>query len=166
MQLYPVYRYTGLNSRERLLETIQTKTGGTMLKNLLFALIIILPVTLISGGLTYWRAEPLTQEKTGEASPKQAEMSAATLTRAAVAFSVLFGLIVAALYIWMAGLWPNAAFNVFLGLAIVLTILFNVAAVVIRTTEQMSGVPECIALNTLFGIGYGWLLPLLIGRLG
>lgn len=137
-----------------------------MFKNLLSALIIILPVTLVSGGLTYWRAEPLTEEKTDEASLKEPGMSAATLTFAAVAFSVLFGLISAALYTWMAGRWPKTAFNVYLGLAIGLTVLFNVAAAVVRTTEKLGGIPECIALNTLFGIGYGWLLPLLFGRLG
>jgi hypothetical protein len=135
-----------------------------MFKNLLTALIVILPVTLLSGGLTYWRAGPLTEEKTEQV--KGPEMSAATLTFAAVAFSVIFGLIAAVLYTWMTGRWPGTAFNVYLGLAIGLTILFNVAAVIVRTTEKMSGIPECIALNTLFGIGYGWLLPLLIGRLG
>ncbi len=137
-----------------------------MFKNLLTALIVILPVTLVSGGLTYWRAGPLTEEKTDQAAPKGPEMSAATLTFAAVACSVLFGLIAAALYTWMSGRWPGTAFNVYLGLAIALTVLFNVAAAVVRTTAKMSGIAECIALNTLFGIGYGWLLPLLIGRLG
>ena len=99
-----------------------------MFKNLLTALIVILPVTLISGGLTYWRAEPLTEEKTDEASLKGPEVSAATLTFAAVAFSILFGLIAAALYTWMADRWPGTAFNVYLGLAIGLTILFAVDA--------------------------------------
>jgi hypothetical protein len=159
MRLRPVYRYT-----VKYENTI--KIGGTMFENLLTALVIILPVTLLSGGLTYWRAGPLADEKTDEAPSKGPEVSAATLTRAAIAFSVLFGLVAAALYTWIAGRWPSTAFDVFLGLAIVLTILFNVAAVVIRRTEKMSGIPECIALNTLFGMGYGWLLPLLIGHVG
>lgn len=135
-----------------------------MFKNLLTALIVILPVTLLSGGLTYWRAEPLTEEKTAEASSEEPEISATVLTFAAVAFSIIFGLIAAALYTWMIGRWPATAFNVYLGLAIGLTIFFSVAAAIVRPAAKMSGVPECIALHILFGAGYGWLLPLLIGR--
>ncbi len=137
-----------------------------MFKNLLTALIVILPVTLLSGGLTYWRAEPLTEEKTAEASSKEPEISATVLAFAAVAFGILFGLIATALYTWMIGRWPGTAFNVYLGLAIGLTILFNVAVVAVRTAVKMGGIPECLVLNTLFGIGYGWLLPLVVGRLG
>ncbi len=135
-----------------------------MFKNLLTALIVILPVTLLSGGLTYWRAEPLTEEKTPEASVKGPEISATTLTFAAVAFSVIFGLITTALYTWMVGRWPGTAFNVYLGLAIGLTILFSIAVAIVRPAVNMGAVPECIVLHVLFGAGYGWLLPLLIGR--
>ncbi len=135
-----------------------------MFKNLLTALIVILPVTLVSGGLTYWRAGPLTEEKTPAAVRKGPEMSAATLTFAAIAFSVLFGLIAAALYTWMSGRWPGTAFNVYLWLSIGLTFFFSIAAAIVRPAAKMSGVPECVALHILFGAGYGWLLPLLIGR--
>lgn len=135
-----------------------------MFKNLLTALTVILPITLLSGGLTYWRAEALTEEKTAEASSEEPEISATVLTFAAVAFSVIFGLIATALYTWMIGRWPATAFNVYLGLAIGLTIFFSVAAAIVRPAAKMGGVTECIALHILFGAGYGWLLPLLIGR--
>ena len=135
-----------------------------MLKNLLTALIVILPVALVSGGLTYWRVGPLTEEKTDEAALKGPEVSAITLAFAAIAFSIIFGLITTVLYTWMAGRWPGTAFNIYLGLAIGLTILFNIAAVIVRTAAKMGGIPECIVLNTAIGIGYGWLLPLLINR--
>ncbi len=135
-----------------------------MFKNLLTALIVILPVTLLSGGLTYWRAEPLTEEQTVETSSKEPEIGATTLTFAAAVFSVIFGLITTVLYTWMVGRWPGTAFNVYLGLAIGLTIFFSIAAALVRPAAKMSGVPECIVLHIVFGAGYGWLLPLLIGR--
>ena len=50
------------------------------------------------------------------------------------------------------------------GLAIGLTIFFSVAAAIVRPAAKMGAVPECIVLHVLFGAGYGWLLPLLIGR--
>lgn len=135
-----------------------------MFKNLLTALIVILPVTLLSGGLTYWRAEPLTVENTAEASSREPEISATTLTFAAVAFSIIFGLIATVLYTWMIGRWPATAPNVYLGLAIGLTIFFSGAVAIVRPAANLGGVPECIALHVMFGTGYGWLLPLLIGR--
>jgi hypothetical protein len=131
-------------------------------RNLLLAFVVIVPVTLIVGALTYFRAEALTEENTPEATSPEGESSAPNLTLAAVAFSVIFGLIATLVYTWMVGRWPGATFRVYLGLAIGLTLFFNIAAVIVRVSANLGGIPECVMLNTLFGVGYGWLLPLLL----
>jgi len=133
-------------------------------RNLLLALVVIVPVTLIVGALTYFRAEALTEEHSPEAASQADEISAPILTFAAIAFSIIFGLIATVVYTWMVGRWPDVAFKVYLGLAIGMTLFFNIAAVIVRLSAKMDGIPECIVLNTLIGIGYGWLLPLLLNQ--
>lgn len=139
-----------------------------MFKNILAALLVILPVALLSGGLVYWRAEPLTEqdEIKSEAVPTPGKPNPKKFTFAVLALGVMAGLLISVLYIWMAGRWPDTAPKVYLWLAIGVTIVLSVAVAFVRPMLKMGGVPECIALHILWGAGYGWLLPLVVRWLG
>jgi hypothetical protein len=58
--------------------------------------------------------------------------------------------------------WPDVAQPLIFWAGVGLTVLFSIGAAVVRSSEGAGGIPECIALNVLWGLGYGWLLPLVI----
>jgi hypothetical protein len=73
--------------------------------------------------------------------------------------AILFGVVVAVAYDFVASRWPVIAQPLFIAVGLGAAIIFSLAAAVLRPRENMGGVPELIALNLTWGVGYGWILP-------
>ncbi len=137
-----------------------------MLKQILSTLTVTLIVALLTGGGVFWRAEHLVKLWAG---PEAQETKSLPELRKnwVLIFSiaaVVFGLAATILYIWLAGRWAGTtALYFWLGLG--LTILFSIGAGVAISVEfpvGKAGIPSIIAMNFLWGIGYGVIMPWLL----
>lgn len=133
-----------------------------MIKTLLMALIVIVPVALLSAGLILWCPEALLEEnepKTGNSPVPEPKV----FSFAVLAFGIIAGLLITVLLNWMSSRWPDTGATSFTWIATGAAVVLSVAVVFVRPLANMGGIAECIALHALWGIGYGWILPALIG---
>jgi len=132
-----------------------------MIKTLLAALIVIVPVALLSAGLVLWRSEALLEEKepqTGNSPAPEPKV----FSLAVLALGFIAGLLITVLLNWMSGRWPETGPGAFRWIATGAAVLLSVAVVFVRPLANMGGIAECIALHALWGVGYGWILPAVI----
>jgi hypothetical protein len=132
-----------------------------MIKTLLVALVVIVPVALLSAGLVLWRSEALLEEK----EPKIGNAPAPepkVFSFAVLAFGIIAGLLITVLLNWMSGRWPETGATNFSWISTGAAVMLSVAVVFVRPLANMGGIPECIALHALWGIGYGWILPAVV----
>lgn len=80
-------------------------------------------------------------------------------TFAFTAGAILFGVVVTVAYNFVANRWPTLAQPLFFWGSLGVMSLFSIAAGLIRPREGLGGVREVIALNIIWGLGYGWVLP-------
>ena len=123
---------------------------------------IVFVVVGATFGIVWLRYDQLLAEsEPGQgAAPSRAMFSFAfTMT------ALLFGIAVAAGFYFATGWW-QAAESILLWTAISLTVLFSVGALVVRTQVLKTGAAESIALNLLWGLGYGWVLPTVMKAMG
>ena len=122
-----------------------------------YPLIIIFIVAGITALIVYQRTSQIAGEeeieKEGFASTRR------LFTFAFTAGAILFGVVVTVAYNFVANRWPTLARQMFLWGSLAVTLLFSIAAGIIRPREGMGGVREVVALNLLWGLGYGWVLP-------
>jgi hypothetical protein len=128
-----------------------------VLKRTSLAWLIIVVVSLLSGLFGYWRAEHL-------GTPAGTAAQGFSLLRLAPALGfaaggVLFGWVARRVYLWMSRRWPTRGQAVFLGLAIGCAALLDLAAAIWRPGNAA----ECIVLNWLWALGYGWVMPRVVG---
>ena len=62
----------------------------------------------------------------------------------------------------MAGIWPDAAPQIYLGLGAGLAVLFTIAGVIVRAILKRGALVAWTVQNFLWGPGYGALLPVLL----
>lgn len=119
---------------------------------------LILLLSVASGLVVYFRAHRL-------ASPALVEVRGLPWIRRTGAIgcslsSIAFGIVVGAIYGWLAGVTPNRAWIV-LGIAgTACAVVLSVIATLVRRQQGLPGTAELIVLNVLWGCGYGWLVPL------
>jgi hypothetical protein len=122
-----------------------------------FPLIIILIVAAVTALIIYQRTPQIAGEE--EINEEGLSRTRLLFTFAFTASAVLFGVAVVVAYDFFASLWPSVAQPlVFLG-GVVTAGIFSLAAAVVRPRKGLGGVPELIALNFLWGLGYGLVLP-------
>ncbi len=129
---------------------------------LLLPLLIILVVVGATFGVVWLRYDQF--------AAATAEDAAKTPERPLFAFAftmaaLLFGIAVSVGYYFATGWWQNTE-RVLFWTAIGLTVLFSIGALVVRTQVVKGGVAESIGLNLLWGLGYGWILPLVMRAIG
>jgi len=122
-----------------------------MSRSLLGFLIVVLPVAALLGGIAFARIECIAgAEKIAE---KGLGAVRSEDSRGFAMLALLFGMVVSALHAWMYTRWPGLASSLFLGLGIGLATIFCLAAAIMRPRFGMSGVPEVIVLNLIWGLG-------------
>jgi hypothetical protein len=76
---------------------------------------------------------------------------------------VIFGLVAIQAYLWMAQAWPANTASIYLWTAIGVSAMLTVAAIgMIWVVRDVRTVGIWIALNLLWGLGYGWFIPRLV----
>lgn len=135
-----------------------------MMRNLSVALPVIVIIAFLSGGLVYWRADQMVE-------PGQIALRGLATVRweeaVGIGFTALiFGLMTSQIYIWLAGQWMEAAAKLYLGFGVAFMAVLTLAAVTVRPLLHLEGIPEVVALNFLWGLGYGWVIPFLIRWFG
>jgi len=122
-----------------------------------FPLIIILIVAAVTALIIYQRTPQIAGEE--EINEEGLSRTRQLFTFAFTASAVLFGVAVVVTYDFIASRWPSIAQPLFFLGGVVTAGIFSLAAAVVRPREGMGGVPEIIALNFLWGLGYGVVLP-------
>jgi hypothetical protein len=122
-----------------------------------FPLVVIFLVAGITALIVYLRTPEIAGQVEIETEGLARTQRLFTLTFTAGA--ILFGVVVAVAYNFTANRWPALAQPLFMWGSLAATLLFSIAAAIIRPREGLGGVLEVIALNLLWGLGYGWVLP-------
>ena len=125
-----------------------------MLKSIGTALPVILPITLISVGLVAWQS--------GEMA-KAYGLSKAGLISVYLVGGLILGCAAVWIFKWMAGRWSQDAATYFFWLAIGLAMLLNLMAWSERQNQSGVVIVIWFVLNAVWGLGYGWLLPRILG---
>lgn len=131
-----------------------------MFTSVLVALSVIVPVALLTGALVYLR--PLQLVEPTKIEMKGVEAAAREYAFASVLLTLAAGLLVTLLYVGLAYRYPDSAAKIYLMLGVVLAAALSMAAAIVRPRLHMRGVFEIILLNILWGVSFGWLLPLVI----
>ncbi len=132
-------------------------------------LLVIFAVVGITLGTVLFRYEKIavpspdnTASTNGAAPPSGVEQMPKHLFVFAFSMAAfLFGLVTAAAFYFASGWWTSAR-SILFYIALSLTLFFSIGAAIVRTKVVHSGAIECIVLNIVWGMGYGWLLPLVM----
>jgi hypothetical protein len=77
--------------------------------------------------------------------------------------AVVFGLVAISVYAWVMARWPDSAPQIYLGMGVGLAVLLSIAGVIVPSILGRRGpVVAWTLMNFLWGLGYGWLLPILL----
>jgi hypothetical protein len=121
---------------------------------------IIAPVALLTGLVCFWRGEQLLGWY-----PVPVRETAGRIVIALV-FAILagvFGLVATSVYARLVGNRPDTASQIYLWVGVGLAVLLSVAGFIVPSALRKRGpVVAWTAMNFLWGIGYGWVLPLIL----
>ena len=124
--------------------------------------LIVLVVVGATFGIVWLRYDQLLAEsEPGERADPSRGLFSFAFTMAAL----LFGIAVAVGFYFASGWWQSAR-SILFWTAVSLMVLFSVGALVVRTQVLKAGAAESIALNLLWGLGYGWVLPTVMKAMG
>ncbi len=129
--------------------------------NKMMAVWVILPVALLTGLVAFWRAEQVLVWYPIPVKGTAGKIVAAALFSCA---AVIFGLVATWVYVWLVGNRPETAAQIYLWIGVGLAVVFSVAAVVASMILKRGPVIAWIVWNFLWGVGYGWVLPVLLRR--
>ena len=121
---------------------------------------VIASVSLLSGIIAFWRGEQLLAWY-----PIPVKGTAGRIVIALVfaILAVVFGLVAISVYAWVMGHWPDSAPQIYLWLGVGLAILLSIVGVIVPSILKRRGpVVAWTLMNFLWGVGYGWLLPMLL----
>jgi hypothetical protein len=126
-----------------------------MIKNAMQIWWLIVPIALVTAAL----------EMFVPFSPEQAQNQSKVGTF--VGFTIgglIFGVIAVAVYLWMAGRWPDSAVSIYRWTAFGFTLALTIAALAMSAVVKNWTAPSLwTVMNILWGVGYGWVIPIVFG---
>jgi hypothetical protein len=127
--------------------------------NIVGALLVIVPVSLLAGVVASWRVQELV-----EWYPLPVKGAPARMLMVLMFFvgCFIFGLVAALLYAWLASIWPRMAPHIYLGMGAGLAVLFTIAGLIVRAILKRGALVAWTVQNFLWGLGYGVLLPVVL----
>jgi hypothetical protein len=127
--------------------------------NIVGAVLVIVPVSLLSGVVALWRVQELV-----EWYPLPVKGAPARILMVLMFFAgcFIFGLAAAFVYPSVASTWPHTAPQIYLGLGAGLAILFTIAGLIVRAILKRGALVAWTVQNFLWGLGYGVLLPVVL----
>jgi membrane associated rhomboid family serine protease len=121
--------------------------------------LVIVPLSLAVGLIVYLRAERLAHPAVLESEGPGRLRRRGSI--GAAASTAVFGMIAALLYGWLLEWSPSSAATVLGAAGTLATLVLVVVALAVRRHEHRRGAAELIAIATIWGCGYGWLVPLI-----
>jgi hypothetical protein len=134
-----------------------------MLDQVLAAAVVIGPVAAVIGAFAWWQAEVLFMVDPDDAARLRAMRRQGAALSAGVTLAL--GVVAAVVYALLKDRWPDSAPLVYVLLGIGLAVATSVAAAAVRGSEGAGGIRESIVVNWILGLGYGLLLPWVVGGL-
>ena len=117
------------------------------------ALPVILSFTVFSVALVAWRAEDMA---------KAYSLSRGNVVLAYLIGGLIIGCLAVCVYVWMAGQWPDRAAILFRWAALGIAVVLNILVLMMHRKFSRIVVTVWFVLNVVWGVGYGWLLPMVI----
>ncbi len=138
-----------------------------LVENLVATVSIVLAVAVVSSLLAYYRPDTLGDgAPSDESGPGEEDAgSDARAVRAALwwaAAALAMGALATIAYLWLDGMLPERSLQVFVAFGLGSSAALSVAAAVVRPRLRLAGVPECVTLNLVWGVGYGLAIPLIL----
>jgi hypothetical protein len=128
--------------------------------NISLALRVIIPVALLTWIVCFWRGEQLLAWY-----PIPVKGTAGRIVIASVfaILAVVFGLVATAVYGRLAATRPDTAALIYRWAGLGLAVLLSIVGFIVPGALQKKGpVVAWTLTNLLWGVGYGWVLPLLL----
>ncbi len=122
------------------------------------ALMVAAPVAVLSGLIVFlqaWRAITRVPE-----ADSRLWSVRSTAGIAAGLITLGFGIVAGLAYGWLSALWPGIAGPTYLALGLGAAVTLSVYAV--ATRARHGAMVATVALNALWALGFGWLLPLVM----
>ncbi len=138
-----------------------------LVENLVATASIVLAVAVVSSLLAYYRPDALGDgAPSGESGPGEVDAgNDARAVRAALWWAgaaLAMGALATIAYVWLDGLLPERSLQVFVAIGLGSSAALSVTAAVVRPRLRLAGVPECVTLNLVWGVGYGLAIPLIL----
>jgi hypothetical protein len=124
-----------------------------MAENTMAALPVILSITAFSVALVAWRAGDMA---------KAFNRSKIAIVLAHLIGGLIIGFLAVWVYMWMAGHWPGRAAILFRWVALGIAVVLNILVLMMYRRFSKTVVIVLIVLNVVWGVGYGWLLPVVL----
>lgn len=139
-----------------------------LVENLVATASIVLAVAVVSSLVAYYRPDALGDgvSSAGPTVPdRDAAIEDARAARAALRWAgaaVAVGALATAAYLWVDQSWPDRSLQLFVAVGLGGSAVLSAAAVVVRPMLRLAGVPECVTLNLVWGVGYGVAIPMIL----
>ena len=124
-----------------------------MAENTVASLTVILSITVFSVALVAWRAGDMA---------KVFNQSKVAVVLAYLIGGLIIGFLAVCVYVWMAGHWPARAAILFRWFALGIAVVLNILVLMMYRRFSRAVVIVLIVLNVVWGVGYGWLMPMVI----
>ena len=129
--------------------------------NRIVALQVALPVAVLSAVVAFWRGERLLD---WYPIPLKGVAGRVVIALLFAVLSVVFGLVAHAVYGRAVSSRPDTAAQIYAWVGIGLAVLLSIVGVVVATILKRGPTIAWTLLNLLWGVGYGWWMPTLLGR--
>jgi hypothetical protein len=135
-----------------------------LLENLTRTLPVVLPMTLISGSIAYWRGKELADRYTVAARGLEAARKQAALVYAI--FTLVLGAAASLLYSALVQATPESARTAYILISLGVGGFLSLIEAILRPRRAMKAAAAVISLYLLWTLGYGLLVPAIISGLG
>ena len=123
---------------------------------------VIVSVSLLTGIVSFWRGERML---TWYPIPVKGVAGRAVIALVFTIAAAVFGLVANSVYGRVAASRPDTAHQIYLWVGVGLAIILSIAGFIVPSALKKQGpVVAWTVMNFLWGVGYGWVLPLLLRR--
>ena len=121
---------------------------------------VIVSVALLTGIVCFWRGERMLA---WYPVPLKGLAGRAVIALVFTVAAAVFGLVANSVYGRLAANRPDAAPQIYLWVGVGVAVLLSVAGFIVpRALKKQGPVIAWTVMNLLWGVGYGWVLPLLL----
>jgi hypothetical protein len=121
---------------------------------------VIVSVALLTGIACFWRGERMLA---WYPVPIKGVAGRAVIALLFTVVAVIFGLVANSVYGRLVASRPDTAAQIYLGVGVGVAVLLTVAGFIVPAVIKRQGpVVAWAVMNFLWGVGYGWVLPLVL----